>query len=378
MATTTKFPPRHASEGWHPAVPPSTNRRRQGATVLPTTAAPNPSSLLLNRLLAIALLVMAIAFSTAQPARADVFNLGEYSFILGEEPGLYELIVSLPEAVTNASPVIWPAGCTQIDQSRQTQSGRARLSFTIKCDRDLVRADTITTPWAVDGAAFTSSAMGVQAQSQLQATETGVVLPIGVTDVVQRPFTTVAGDFLTQGFWHILGNWDHLAFVLCLCMLTRGRTLVMLVTIFTVGHSLSLALAFFEVVSVPVPPVEAVIALSIAFMAREALLAKNPGHEDRTTRLRYAVVVGAFGLLHGLGFATVLGELGVPDHERVTGLVFFNLGVEAGQLAFVAAVISLAALARTAGQAQPFRLAALYGAGAIGSFWLFERVASFT
>ena len=325
------------------------------------------------------MLVLLVLAFLAGPVRADVFNLGEYSFLPGDEPGLYELIVSLPEAVTNTRAVAWPSGCTQIDASRQSQSGRARLSYVIRCSRDLQRADTITTPWPVDGAAFTTSAMGEQVTAQLPASDAGVVLPIGRTETGARPLPVIAADFFTQGFFHILGGWDHLAFVLCLCLLTRGRTLLWLVTIFTLGHSLSLALAFFEVIHVPVPPVEAVIALSIAFMAREALLAKTEavGREDRRTRARYMVVVGAFGLLHGLGFATALGEAGVPHDERLAGLVFFNLGVEAGQLAFVLVILTLGALARAIGQAQAFRLAALYGAGIIGSFWLFERLAGF-
>ncbi len=332
--------------------------------------------LAVSKLGALALLLLAIVFAVAAPARADVFNLGEYSFQPGEEPGTHELIVSLPQAVATTAAIGWPAGCRQIDASRQTQAGRARLAYTIRCDRDLARDDVITTPWLVDGAAYTSSALGAAQSQQLQAGETGVVLPVGATAAVARAFLTVAGDFLGQGFLHILGGWDHLAFVLCLCLLTRGRTLLLLITVFTIGHSLSLSLAFFDVIHVPVPPVEAVIALSIAFMAREALL--SSGTDDSATRRRYMIIVGAFGLLHGLGFATALGEVGVPDAERLPGLVFFNIGVELGQLAFVTGVLGLLALARAAGQGTAFRQAALYGAGILGCFWLIERVTSFS
>lgn len=329
----------------------------------------------LSKVSAAALLVLTVLFAGSTPARADVFNLGEYGFHPGEEPGSYELVVSLPEAVTSSRAVIWPAGCRQTDASRQSQGGRARLSYTIHCDRDLVRDDVITTPWRVDGAAFTTSAIGATATSQVAASEAGVVLPVGATTLTLRPFLTVARDFLGQGFLHILGGWDHLSFVLCLCLLTRGRTLLWLITVFTVGHSLSLALAFFDVVHVPVPPVEAVIALSIAFMAREALL--SDGTDTSATRHRYLIVVGCFGLLHGLGFATALGEVGVPETERLPGLVFFNIGVELGQLTFVTGVLGLFALAKAAGQGTAFRTAALYGAGIIGCFWLIERVTSF-
>lgn len=327
---------------------------------------------LISRVSACALLVLAVLLAIA-PARADVFSLGEYSFQPGEEPGTYELVASLPDALVTGRAVTWPAGCTQFDASRQVQGGRARLSYAIRCDRALGRDDAIVTPWAVDGASYASAAGG--GTTQLQASDAGVVLPVGVTTAAARAFLVVARDFLGQGFLHILGGWDHLAFVMCLCLLTRGRTLLLLVTVFTVGHSLSLALAFFDVIHVPVPPVEAVIALSIAFMAREALL--SPGGEDDAMRRRYMVVVGAFGLLHGLGFATALGEVGVPDGERLPGLVFFNIGVELGQLAFVAGMMGLAALARAVGQGVAFRQVALYGAGIIGCFWLIERTSSF-
>ena len=176
---------------------------------------------------------------------------------------------------------------------------------------------------------------------------------------------------------HIFGGWDHLAFVLCLCLLTRGRSLLLLVTAFTLGHSISLALAFFEVIHVPVPPVEAVIALSIAFMAREALLVRSGAVETVAARRRYMAIVASFGLLHGLGFATALGELGVSPHERVEGLVFFNVGVEIGQLMFVGVVVAIMAAARAIGRAEPVRVTALYGAGALGCFWMIERVTAF-
>src|SRR5690606_35571779 len=136
-------------------------------------------------------------------------------------------------------------------------------------------------------------------------------LPMVSGEMSARPLPQIATYYTWQGILHILGGWDHLAFVLCLCLLAQGRFLVLLVTTFTVGHSISLALSFFDVISIPVPPVEAVIALSIAFMAREALLVRRDGAPGDARRRRQLAVVAGFGLLHGLGFATVLRELGV-------------------------------------------------------------------
>lgn len=323
------------------------------------------------------LLLVLLGLMLPGAARADVFNLGEYSFLPAEGGGnAYELVVSLPASVANDKAVGWPESCRQTGESRQLVGNRARLAFTVECARPLGPADRIATPWRVDGASYTAGAAGSTATSTLSPTEAGVTLPVGLDGARPRPLPDVARDYLWQGIVHILTGWDHLAFVLCLCLLARGRTLLLLVTVFTLGHSLSLASAFFELVTVPVPPVEATIALSIAFMAREALRAREAVDGGSAAR-RYAIVTGGFGLLHGLGFATVLGEIGVPHHERVPGLIFFNVGVEIGQLLFVGAVLGLMAAARLAGQAPALRTAALYGAGIVSAFWLFERLAGF-
>ncbi|EJL21340.1 HupE / UreJ protein [Novosphingobium sp. AP12] len=194
-----------------------------------------------------------------------------------------------------------------------------------------------------------------------------------------RPLPQVASYYTWQGVMHILGGWDHLCFVLCLCLLARGRFLLALVTTFTLGHSLSLGLAFFDVIHVPVPPVEVVIALSIAFMAREALRAQRNGlDQGAEVRRRQIAVVAGFGLLHGLGFATVLHELGVAPGERASGLLFFNAGVELGQLLFVGAVLGVMGIAGAFDRREPVRRAALYFAGLVGCFWAVERVAGFS
>jgi hypothetical protein len=187
----------------------------------------------------------------------------------------------------------------------------------------------------------------------------------------------VAAEYTQLGVTHILGGLDHLAFVLCLCLLTGGTSLLLLVTAFTLGHSISLALSFLGVVAVPAPPVEATIALSIAFMAREALLTRRDSADAARSQVRYMAVVVSFGLLHGLGFASVLGELGVSAGERITGLIFFNIGVEIGQLMFVSIVLALLWVARHARFDSPLRTAVLYGVGTLGMFWTYERVAGF-
>ena len=148
------------------------------------------------------------------------------------------------------------------------------------------------------------------------------------------------------GVDHILKGIDHLLFVLMLLLLIRDwRTLLGAVTAFTVAHSLSLAAATLGWIIVPPPPVEAIIALSIAFLAAELL--HPPGEEKRLTERFPWLVAFAFGLLHGLGFARALLDIGLPAGDVPLALLAFNLGVEAGQILFIAVVLALgAALAR--------------------------------
>ncbi|MEZ0496942.1 HupE/UreJ family protein [Sphingomonas sp. IW22] len=330
-----------------------------------------------NNMLRLLLALVAVA-GLAAPAAADVFRIGEFAFTPGEGPGQYELSATMPELLASNDPLTLPDGCVEAGRERAVDATLARLSVEIACEQPLAPGDRIVTPWAVDGATFVSTISGAPVRRALQPEGDNIVLPVGETAVQQRTLPQVAVEYTWQGIVHILGGWDHLAFVLCLCLLARGRRLLALVTTFTMGHSLSLALAFFDVIRVPVPPVEAVIALSIAFMAREAIRAGG-GHvaTHREYRRQLAVVAG-FGLLHGLGFATVLRELGVLPDERLSGLLFFNAGVELGQLAFVSAVLAVMALAGRVGQQQRVRMAALYGAGITGCFWMIERVAGFT
>jgi hypothetical protein len=189
---------------------------------------------------------------------------------------------------------------------------------------------------------------------------------------------SVAGLYLKLGVEHILLGIDHLLFVLALVIITRGTwLLVKTVTAFTVAHSITLALATLGYVHVPSAPVEALIALSIAFVAVE-IVRQWQGHEGLTARAPWLVAF-AFGLLHGLGFAGALSEIGLPEGQIPLALLFFNVGVEIGQLLFIATVLCVFALAQRIRPARPrwAGLAAPYAIGSIAMFWVIERVAAF-
>ena len=189
---------------------------------------------------------------------------------------------------------------------------------------------------------------------------------------------SVAGLYFKLGVEHILLGFDHLLFVLALLLLTRGTwQLIRTVTAFTLAHSITLALATLGFVHVPPAPVEAMIALSIAFVAVE-IVRQWRGHDGLAAKFPWFVAF-VFGLLHGLGFAGALSEIGLPEGQIPLALLFFNGGVEVGQLLFIAVIFGLFAVLRHIHVAWPIwtRFAAPYAIGSIAMFWVIERVAAF-
>lgn len=186
----------------------------------------------------------------------------------------------------------------------------------------------------------------------------------------------VLESYTRLGVEHILSGWDHLLFVLALVLLIGwGRPLLTTVTAFTGGHSVTLALASLGLLHVPQAPIEAAIALSIFVLAVE-LVASVGGKETLTQRYPWAVA-GGFGLLHGLGFAGALSQAGLPAGEIPLALFSFNVGIELGQLAFVAAVLLVSAALTRATPRWPAAAHALpgYAIGSIAVYGFLQRVA---
>jgi hypothetical protein len=193
----------------------------------------------------------------------------------------------------------------------------------------------------------------------------------------------VIRTYTVLGIEHILLGVDHLLFVLALLLLVRGvGRLIATVTAFTVAHSITLGAATLGFVHVPSAPVEAVIALSILFLASELArrrLAPTPpeprrASADLTARFPW-IVAFSFGLLHGFGFAGALSEVGMPAQAVPLALLFFNVGVEIGQLTFVAAVLAIGWIARASTVLAPvwWSRAAAYGIGSVAAYWSVER-----
>jgi len=217
----------------------------------------------------------------------------------------------------------------------------------------------------------------VRADGSAQVTR---ILPGNSSFTVEAPAggLAVAKTYVLLGVEHILLGIDHLLFVLALLVIVRGaRRILVTITAFTVAHSLTLVAATLGWLSLPPAPVEAAIALSIVFLAREIAMVWR-GRSSLTERMPW-VVAFVFGLLHGLGFAGALAEIGLPQQAIPLALLCFNVGVEIGQLIFVAAVLAVAfALRRRiAVGASWLRWVPPYAIGGVAALWMAERVAAF-
>lgn len=277
---------------------------------------------------------------------------------------------------------VLPEGCDERRGPSASFDGRAFLSSWIAVCKDGIAGGEIR----IDGLERTRTDVLVRYSLAEDNSPKAVRLTAAkpaFTVPIKQDGLGMFGTYFSLGVDHILMGIDHLLFVFLLVLLIREwRRLFAAVTSFTVAHSLSLGAASLGWIIVPARPVEAVVALSIVFLAAELLQAKEG--QPRLTE-RYPWSLGfVFGLLHGLGFARALLEIGLPEKDVLTALFAFNVGVEAGQILFILVVLAVgAALARLyPSQAQGLNLrgsvgvrATAYCIGTIAAFWVFERIA---
>lgn len=335
----------------------------------------------MRRLLAAAwlLLIFIAGQAQAHDLRPAYFALTESApdvyAVLWKAPAIGERRLAIyPRLPLSAVEVTPRAGVFLSDAYVERWTVRAPAGFT---------GETI----AIDGLAESRTDVLVRIERLGGETSTARLTPASPSFEIPAAsgWRQVATAYLWLGVEHILLGVDHLIFVLALIMLVRGwKRIALTVTAFTLAHSITLGAATLGYIHVPGPPVEALIALSIALVAVEIVNSMR-GRMSFSSRFPWLIAF-AFGLLHGLGFAGALSEVGLPAHAIPVALLFFNLGVEIGQLLFVAAVLALfAALHRIAiaymrgepRRAQAWlRFAGAYGIGGIASFWLIERVYS--
>lgn len=316
------------------------------------------------------LLLWLSCFAQAHDARPVTITLTETL------PGIYRSEVRTPDTMgaDNQPTLVWPAQCSPTSEGgtavelRSCPDGLSGTALSLAYPRFNPSLASFYRVVSLDG---------VELTAMLAPTEPVWIVPQAPTAL------QVAVDYLYLGVEHIIGGPDHLLFVLGLLVIARTpRRILITVTGFTLAHSLTLTLSALDLVQVPVPPMEATIALSIVFLAYEI----SRGKDDSLT-YRYPVLVSfGFGLLHGLGFASALGEIGLVPSELFLSLLCFNLGVELGQVLFIAAVLALVyplnrllngvkEIGATLGRRADLLVA--YAIGVPSAYWLVERVAGF-
>ncbi|MGE0158880.1 MAG: HupE/UreJ family protein [Gemmatimonadales bacterium] len=297
-------------------------------------------------------------------ARVFLDEVGERRYVLS--------IVDLQVPPITDPGAVLPADCAPVDDA----SVRVVSGFAFECATPLDADDTLLLPWSLAGVVVIARwSDGTGASVYFRGAQGRVPVALGDLRAAPGSRARVAATYFVLGGEHILLGVDHLLFVLGLLLLVRGLSaLVMTVTAFTIAHSITLAASVFGYIPLERGAIEASIALSIVMLAREIVVADS-GTVHLTHRMPWLVAF-VFGLLHGLGFAGALGEIGLPQSAIPVALLFFNLGVEAGQLAFVLVLLLLHRL--VGGRLEPrmarMRPAMGYALGALATLWLFQRL----
>lgn len=285
--------------------------------------------------------------------------------------GEISVVWKTPAQATSNIPMlpVLPAGCSVVTETPWFPEGTGKvLRQQWQCESDSLEGLALS----VSGLAENQSSAVVSVRPQpevffqevLTVSEPVFVVP------AQRSLLETASHYLWLGAEHIAIGIDHLFFVTGLLLLVNwGRRLVYTITAFTVGHSITLALVSLGIITNPEALIEWLIAVSIWALAYEL---SKPDQQSRLWR-RPWYMAGAFGLLHGMGFAGALAETGLPQVHLPTALLFFNVGIEVGQLVFVALLMLLGALVSRITSATWLKVAPVYVLGAVSTFWVLER-----
>ncbi|MEM9489547.1 MAG: HupE/UreJ family protein [Myxococcota bacterium] len=285
----------------------------------------------------------------------------------------YQVSWTAPAASSAGLTIEWPGECAVVGTPRRFYRDRSAVErFELRCAAGGLAGRTVTITGLgqvqLDVLLRITTGEGRSMTAVLHDGESAFTVPA----TAQVGHGAVLPSYVALGVEHILLGIDHLLFVLGLLLLVqRPRDLLWTITAFTVGHSVTLSVAALGWIAVPSAPVEAIIALSIVFLARE-VICDDPDALAR--RAPWLVAIG-FGLLHGFGFAGALAETGLPDGDIPLALLSFNVGVELGQVAFVAvAVVAWRALRPIIAQPRRSTIAVACTMGALAGWWCVERV----
>jgi hydrogenase/urease accessory protein HupE len=253
---------------------------------------------------------------------------------------------------------VWPSGCS------------ADIGV-LRCEKDGLRGELEVKGVGARYSAAMIKVFWLDGQTRVYTLTKGhsVVQLYGSADD-RRGMSEIAGAYTVLGIEHILSGFDHLLFVLALLFLVGfHRQLLLTITAFTAAHSLTLALSALNMITLRSPPVEATIALSIVLVAAEAL------NDQKTLSRRWpALVAFMFGLVHGLGFAGALKDIGLPQQHLSVALLTFNVGVELGQLCVVGLAFALYRALHKYPRFVLSRTPALYAIGGIAAYWSIARI----
>ena len=327
----------------------------------------------MSRLLRLCLSLLALL--AALPAQADELRPG-YLELTQLDAQQWKLVWKAPVLgglATRTRPA-FPAFCQQTAPSARVEGAVLVAESRLTCTQPLAGSKV---GLAGMDAAFTDALLRVAPLDRPVQTTRLTQQNAMVTVATVPDGWEVARSYFVLGVEHILTGYDHLLFVIALVLLLGDLgPVVKAATAFTVAHSLTLIASTLGFVGLAQAPVEALIALSIVFLAVE-IVKQQPGAPSLTERVPW-VVAFLFGLLHGFGFAGALREIGLPESDVPTALLTFNLGVEAGQLVIIAAMLVGLALLRRyrVAMLRPTILTAAYAIGTTASFWFIGRLLS--
>jgi hydrogenase/urease accessory protein HupE len=325
------------------------------------------------KLFLLLLLLPLISITSADEIRPAYLQLKETS------PNIFDIVWKLPAKNNKklALEVLLPTNCQNATTPGSELINNAYIQrWVTHCSTGLSGKKI-----AIEGLEKTSTDVLLHIEFHNNSSQTTQLSPTKNQYEIQNSASAdqVIFTYTTLGIEHILQGVDHLLFVFALLLIVRNwKVLLATITAFTVAHSMTLAAATLGLVHVPQQPVEAVIALSILFLAIEWMHSRqgNPGITERFPWL----ISFIFGLLHGFGFAGALSEIGLPQHAIPLALVFFNIGVELGQLLFISLVLLGGWLLHRLHKPKLPQVAeyiTVYAIGGISSFWLIERISAF-
>ncbi|AKF25745.1 hypothetical protein YH65_10365 [Sulfurovum lithotrophicum] len=311
-------------------------------------------------------------------AQADLIR-PVYLEVIQKTPDSYALFLKVPAKGDAKTPMKVNAieGCEEKGEHvRESKKGVYSDRYTLVCAQGL-KGKTIE----VQGLENTKRDLLLRLEFLDSTSQSALLDPLHNSYTVKErtPSAQVMKTYTWLGITHILMGFDHLCFVFLLLVIVKNmRRLLWTITAFTLAHSITMAASTLGVVHLPQQPVEAMIALSILFLAME-IVHEEQGKPGITSRYPWLIAF-TFGLLHGFGFAGALAEIGLPQEAITLALIFFNIGVELGQLIFVTIVVFVALLLRhliDAKLMEKVEMFIVYGIGGLSAFWVFDRILAF-